>query len=63
MMKTIDKIYVDGKFISPLGKQILELHNPESGLKVATVILANAQHVDVAVAAEKKHSRLFQKQL
>lgn len=51
---TINQIYIDGKFVSPMGKQIMELYNPENGTKVTEVTLANAEDVDLAVAAAKK---------
>lgn len=50
---TINQIYIDGKFVSPMGKQIMELYNPENDTKVTEVTLANAQDVDLAVAAAK----------
>ncbi|KQS36220.1 aldehyde dehydrogenase family protein [Pedobacter sp. Leaf194] len=60
-MKTIDKIYIDGKFVTPLGQQTLELFNPEDGSKASVVTLANAQDVELAVAAAKKAFKTFSK--
>jgi aldehyde dehydrogenase (NAD+) len=60
-MKTIDKIYIDGKFVSPIGQQILDLYNPEDGTKAAEVTLANAEDVNLAIAAAKKAFKTFSK--
>jgi len=60
-MKTIDKIYIDGKFITPIGQQILELYNPQDGTKATEVTLANAQDVDIAVAVAKRAFKTFSK--
>lgn len=60
-MKSIDKIYIDGKFISPAGRQVIDLFNPESGILSAQVTLANQEDVDHAVAVARRTYSTFSK--
>jgi len=53
-MRSIEHIYVDGKFVLPDGKERLELFNPATEEKIGDVRLGNANDVNAAVAAAKR---------
>lgn len=53
-MRDIDKIYVDGAFVTPHGTEQFDLFNPAIEEKIGTVRLGNAEDVRVAVAAAKR---------
>ena len=52
-MKTIDHIYIDGRFVRPLGSETLELINPASGLPIGRVTLGDERDAQAAIAAAK----------
>ena len=41
-MKHLDKIYINGEFVTPHGSEIMDLFSPVSNEKVADVRLAEA---------------------
>ncbi|HWX01877.1 aldehyde dehydrogenase family protein [Collimonas sp.] len=52
-MKTVDHIYINGSFVKPHGKEVLELVNPSTRALVARVTLADEQDAQAAIAAAK----------
>ena len=53
-MLTIDKIYIDGAFVTPQGEELAPLFNPATEEQIGTVRLGDARDVDAAVAAAKR---------
>jgi aldehyde dehydrogenase (NAD+) len=52
-MHTIDTIYVDGAFVTPVGHDRAPLFNPATETQIGEVRLGDANDVDLAVAAAK----------
>ena len=50
----INKFYVAGKFITPDGKEIIDLINPATEEKVGHVVSGSVKDVDDAVSAAKQ---------
>lgn len=53
-MRNIDKIYIDGQFVTPKGTEMADLHNPSTEEKIGTVRLGGAEDAGEAVAAAKR---------
>src|SRR5262245_40936819 len=53
-MRSIDKIYIDGSFVEPHGKEEAPLFNPATEEQIGTVRLGDAEDIDRAVAAAKR---------
>ncbi|MGO4737308.1 aldehyde dehydrogenase family protein [Bosea sp. 2KB_26] len=53
-MKTIDKIYIDGAFVTPHGTELFDLHNPATGRVIGQVRLGDEIDTRTAVAAAKR---------
>ncbi|WP_176593708.1 aldehyde dehydrogenase family protein [Sphingobium sp. EM0848] len=53
-MSAIDKIYIDGAFVTPHGKEHAPLFNPATEEQIGVVQLGDARDVDAAVAAAKR---------
>ncbi|MBR0870419.1 aldehyde dehydrogenase family protein [Bradyrhizobium tropiciagri] len=53
-MRTIEHIYIDGRFVAPHGRELFDLHNPATGEVIGRVRLGDADDVDAAVAAAKR---------
>jgi aldehyde dehydrogenase (NAD+) len=60
-MKRINKIYINGEFVTPHGTQILDLINPTTGQKTAEVTLADEADTQNAVAAALEALKTFSK--
>lgn len=60
-MKSINKIYINGEFVTPHGTEILELINPTTEQKMAEVTLADAVDTQNAIAAAKEAFKTFSK--
>ncbi|WP_300689359.1 aldehyde dehydrogenase family protein [Chryseobacterium sp.] len=60
-MKVINKIYINGEFITPNGTEILELINPTSGQKMAEVTLADKVDTQNAIHAARMAFKTFSK--
>lgn len=60
-MKTVNKIYVNGEFVTPHGTQTLDLINPSDNRKIGEVILADEFDARNAVAAAKQAFKTFSK--
>ncbi|MEV0210534.1 aldehyde dehydrogenase family protein [Streptomyces sp. NPDC050788] len=50
----IDKIYIDGEFVTPHGTEEFDLHNPATGEVIGQVRLADEADAHAAVAAAKR---------
>jgi len=53
-MRTIDKIYIDGQFVTPHGEELFDLFNPATEEKIGQVRLGDAIDARAAVAAAKR---------
>lgn len=58
-MKTIDKMYVNGEFVTPNGSELFDLINPSNNQLIGQVTLGNEQDVNLAVAAAKETYKTF----
>src|SRR3977135_4026525 len=58
-MKTIDQIYINGKFTKPHGTEILELINPATRKAIGQVTLADEKDAQDAIAAAKAAYKSF----
>ena len=50
-MRLIDKIYIDGNFVTPHGTELFDLHNPATTQVIGRVRLANGEDARAAIAA------------
>jgi aldehyde dehydrogenase (NAD+) len=53
-MRLIDKIYIDGSFVTPHGTELFDLHNPATTQVIGQVRLADAEDARAAIAAAKR---------
>ncbi len=53
-MRIIDKVYIDGAFVTPHGTKSFELFNPATEEPIGSVRLGDAEDVRLAVAAAKR---------
>ncbi|MGY3586374.1 aldehyde dehydrogenase (NAD+) [Bradyrhizobium sp. USDA 4341] len=53
-MRIIEHIYIDGRFVTPHGRELFDLHNPATGAVIGQVRLGDADDVNAAVAAAKR---------
>lgn len=53
-MRNIDRIYLDGAFVTPHGSERFDLFNPATEDKIGSVRLGDAEDVRLAVAAAKR---------
>ena len=53
-MRFIDKIYIDGSFVTPHGTELFDLHNPATAQVIGRVRLADEEDALTAVAAAKR---------
>ena len=53
-MQTIDKIYIDGAFVTPHGEELFDLFNPATAQVIGRVRLADAEDARRAIAAAKR---------
>ena len=53
-MRIIDKIYIDGGFVTPRGSETADLYNPCTEEKIGTVRLGDVEDARAAVAAAKR---------
>src|SRR5258706_975834 len=52
-MRLIDKIYIDGSFVTPHGTELFDLHNPATAQVIGRVRLADEEDARAAIAAAK----------
>lgn len=60
-MKTVNKIYINGEFVTPHGTEIYHLINPSNNEKIGEATLADAIDTKNAIAAAKAAFRIFSK--
>ena len=53
-MKTYDKIYINGQWVSPAGTGKIEVFSPTDGALLATIPEGNAADADAAVMAARR---------
>jgi aldehyde dehydrogenase (NAD+) len=53
-MQVLDKIYIDGEFVTPHGSELFDLFNPATAERIGQVRLADAEDARRAVAAAKR---------
>lgn len=53
-MFNIDKVYIDGEFVTPKGSETADLYNPSTEEKIGTVRLGGIEDAREAVAAAKR---------
>ncbi len=52
--EVLDKIYIDGEFVTPHGTELADLFNPATGKVIGQVQLADEVDTDAAIAAAKR---------
>jgi aldehyde dehydrogenase (NAD+) len=55
----IDKVYIDGEFITPHGTELFDLFNPATGKVIGQVRLADETDTEAAVTAAKRALRAW----
>src|SRR5258708_7126059 len=53
-MRLIDKIYIDGRFVTPHGAELFDLHNPATAQVIGRVRLADEEDAGTAITAAKR---------
>src|SRR5260370_20294374 len=53
-MRFIDKIYIDGSFVTPHGTELFDLHNPATAQVIGRVRLADEEDARTAISAAKR---------
>jgi aldehyde dehydrogenase (NAD+) len=53
-MHSIERIYIDGQFVLPHGRELSDLHNPATGEVIGQVRLADQEDTRAAIAAAKR---------
>ncbi|MFM0097890.1 aldehyde dehydrogenase family protein [Paraburkholderia nemoris] len=53
-MQQIDKVYIDGAFVTPHGEEWFDLHNPATETMIGKARLADAEDARRAIAAAKR---------
>ncbi len=60
-MKTVNKIYINGEFVTPHGTETLDLINPSNNVKIGELTLADEIDTRNAIAAAKEAFKNFSK--
>lgn len=60
-MKTIDKIYVNGAFVTPHGTELFDLINPSTNELIGQVTLGDEEDTRLAIASAKAAFKQFSK--
>ncbi len=60
-MKKVNKIYINGEFVSPNGTEIFDLINPSNNNKIGEVTLADEKDTRNAISAAKEAFKIFSK--
>ena len=58
-MRIIDRIYIDGSFVTPHGEELFDLFNPAKGEVIGKVRLGDAEDARRAIAAAKRAFPFF----
>lgn len=53
-MRHIDKIYINGRFVTPHGEEMLDLYNPATGAIIGHVRLGDVEDTRAAIASAKQ---------
>ncbi|MET4084197.1 acyl-CoA reductase-like NAD-dependent aldehyde dehydrogenase [Pedobacter sp. UYP30] len=53
-MKTIDKVYIDGAFVTPHGSELFNLINPTTNELIGSVVLGDEIDTKTPFIAQKK---------
>jgi aldehyde dehydrogenase (NAD+) len=53
-VRTIDRVYINGQFVTPHGEELFDLFNPATEEKIGQIRLADAIDAKAAVAAAKR---------
>jgi aldehyde dehydrogenase (NAD+) len=53
-MRTIEHVYIDGRFVEPHGSELFDLHNPTTGAVIGRVRLGDVEDAHAAIAAAKR---------
>lgn len=53
-MRIVDRIYIDGAFVTPHGEDAADLVNPATGQVIGRVVLGDAEDARAAIAAAKR---------
>src|SRR5260221_11129320 len=53
-MRLIDKIYIDGRFVTPHGAELFDLHNPATAQVIGRGRLADEEDAGTAITAPKR---------
>lgn len=60
-MKTIDKIYINGEFVTPNGTEYFDLISPTTNEKLGKVRLGNTEDTQKAIEAAQNAFKTFSK--
>lgn len=60
-MKTVNKIYINGEFVTPHGTEIFDVINPSTNQKIGELSLADETDTKNAIAAAKESFKTFSK--
>ncbi|PWJ57862.1 aldehyde dehydrogenase (NAD+) [Dyadobacter jejuensis] len=60
-MRTVDKIYINGEFVTPHGKETLDIINPSNNQKIGEITLADEVDTRNAIAAARAAFKTFSK--
>jgi len=60
-MKTIDKIHINGEFVTPQGTEYFDLISPTTNEKLGKVLLGNTEDTKKAIEAAKNAFKTFSK--
>src|SRR5258708_34720033 len=60
-MNIINKIYINGQFVSPIGQDVIDIINPSNKEVIGKVTLGNELDTRAAVAAAKAAFTTFSK--
>ena len=60
-MKTVNKVYINGEFVTPHGTEIFNLINPSNNQKIGEVTLADETDAKNAIASAKEAFKTFSK--
>ena len=58
-MKTIDKIYINGQFVTPHGREVIDLLNPTNNQLIGRVLLGNEADARLAIKSAKAAFKKF----
>ena len=60
-MKTVNKIYINGEFVTPHGTETLDLINPSNNQKIGEITLADEVDTQNAITAAREAFKTFSK--